>query len=34
MTSFPDLKKEEIDAILDWADKYEKPGAITSEGSG
>jgi cytochrome c551/c552 len=27
MTSFPDLKKEEIDAILDWADKYEKPGA-------
>jgi len=25
MTSF-DLKKEEIDAILDWADKYEKPG--------
>ena len=26
MTSFPDLKKEEIDAILDWADKYEKPG--------
>jgi hypothetical protein len=24
MTSF-DLKKEEIDAILDWADKYEKP---------
>ncbi len=27
MTSFPDLKKEEIDAILDWADSYEKPGA-------
>ena len=27
MTSFPDLKKEEIDAILDWADNYTKPGA-------
>ena len=27
MTSFPDLKKEEIDAVLNWADKYEKPGA-------
>ena len=27
MTSFPDLKKEEIDAILDWADSYVKPGA-------
>lgn len=26
MTSFPDLKKEEIDAILDWADNYVKPG--------
>ena len=26
MTPFPDLKKEDIDAILDWADKYEKPG--------
>ena len=25
MTSFPDLKKEDIDAILDWADKYENP---------
>ncbi len=25
MTAFPDLKNEEIDAILDWADKYEKP---------
>src|SRR5450432_4460038 len=25
MTQFPDLKKEEIDAILDWANKYEKP---------
>lgn len=27
MTSFPDLKKEEIDAILEWANKYEKPGS-------
>jgi mono/diheme cytochrome c family protein len=27
MTAFPDLKKEEIDAILDWANKYEKPGS-------
>ena len=33
MTSFPDLKKEEIDAILDWANKYEKPGG-TPEGPG
>jgi cytochrome c551/c552 len=31
MTAFPDLKKEDIDAILDWADKYEKPGG-TPEG--
>ena len=27
MTAFPDLKNAEIDAILDWADKYEKPAA-------
>ena len=27
MTAFPDLKNEEIDAVLDWADKYEKPAA-------
>ncbi|HXS55030.1 MAG TPA: cytochrome c3 family protein, partial [Hanamia sp.] len=27
MTSFPDLSKEEVDAILDYADKYVKPGA-------
>lgn len=27
MTPFPDLKKEDIDAVLDWANKYEKPGA-------
>ena len=25
MTAFPSLKDEEIDALLDWADKYEKP---------
>jgi Cytochrome c7 and related cytochrome c/Cytochrome c len=31
MTSFPDLKKADIDAILDWANKYEKPGG-TPEG--
>src|SRR5215213_1816909 len=29
MTAFPSLKEEEIDAILDWADKYEKPAAAT-----
>jgi hypothetical protein len=29
MTSFPDLKKDEVDAILDWADKYAPPGAAT-----
>src|SRR6476660_8999516 len=33
MTSFPDLKKEDIDAILNGADKYEKPGA-SPEGPG
>lgn len=27
MTPFPDLSKEDIDAILDWADKYQAPGA-------
>ena len=27
MTSFPDLSKVDIDAILDWADSYTKPGA-------
>ena len=26
MTPFPDLKKEDIDAVLDWADSYTKPG--------
>src|SRR5450755_4112985 len=25
MTPFPDLKKEEIDAVLDWANSYTKP---------
>ncbi len=27
MTAFPDLKNEDINAVLDWADKYEKPAA-------
>ncbi|MGN6531479.1 MAG: c-type cytochrome [Ginsengibacter sp.] len=27
MTAFPDLSHADIDAILDWADKYEAPGA-------
>ena len=27
MTAFPDLKNADIDAVLDWADKYEKPAA-------
>lgn len=27
MSPFPDLKKEDIDAILDYADKYVKPGS-------
>jgi Cytochrome c/Class III cytochrome C family len=31
MTSFPDLKKEDIDAILDYANNYTKPGG-TPEG--
>ncbi|HXR83130.1 MAG TPA: c-type cytochrome [Hanamia sp.] len=26
MTAFPDLSKADIDAILDWADKYQAPG--------
>ncbi len=34
MTSFPDLKKDEIDAILDWADKYTKPGAAPTGAPG
>ena len=25
MTAFPDLANKDIDAVLDWADKYEKP---------
>lgn len=29
MTSFPDLTDAEIDAILDWADKYAPPGTAT-----
>jgi hypothetical protein len=27
MTPFPNLKKDEIDAVLDWANTYTKPGA-------
>ncbi|MEO6820492.1 MAG: c-type cytochrome [Ginsengibacter sp.] len=34
MTAFPDLKKEEVDAILDYADSYVKPGAPTAGGPG
>jgi cytochrome c553 len=30
MTAFPDLKPAEIDAVLDWADKYEAPKAPTN----
>ena len=30
MTAFPDLKNADIDAILDWADKYEAPKAPTN----
>jgi cytochrome c553 len=30
MSAFPDLKNAEIDAILDWADKYEAPKAPTN----
>lgn len=34
MTAFGDLKKEEVDAILDWADKYEAPKAEAGTGGG
>lgn len=34
MTAFPDLKKEEIDAILDWANKYEPPAGIKGAPAG
>ncbi len=34
MTSFPDLKKEEIDAILDYANKYTAPGAAPTGAPG
>ena len=30
MSAFPDLKNADIDAILDWADKYEAPKAPTN----
>lgn len=29
MTPFPDLSEADIDAILDWADKFQAPGAAT-----
>ncbi|HXL55624.1 MAG TPA: cytochrome c, partial [Chitinophagaceae bacterium] len=32
MTAFPDLTKEEIDAVLDWANAYQKPGAPSQGG--
>ena len=34
MTSFPDLTNEEIDAILDWADSYVKPGTAPTGAPG
>lgn len=34
MTAFPDLKNEEIDAVLDWADAYAPPAATTTGPSG
>ena len=38
MTPFPDLKKEDIDAVLDWANKYAPPaapaGASNANGTG
>lgn len=34
MTPFPDLTDEEIDAILDWADSYQAPGAAAPGAGG
>jgi mono/diheme cytochrome c family protein len=34
MTPFPDMSREDIDAILDWADKYQVPGAPTGGAPG
>lgn len=34
MTPFPDLSKEDIDAILDWADKYQAPGTTATTPNG
>ena len=34
MTAFPSLKEEEIDKVLDWADKYEKPAEKPGSASG
>lgn len=33
MTAFPELKKEEIDAIFDWIDSQPDPATITTNGS-
>src|SRR5665213_4186836 len=34
MTPFPDLSHADIDAILDWANKYQAPGAPTGGAPG
>lgn len=34
MTAFPDLKPADIDAVLDWANKYEPPTAVTGTNAG
>jgi cytochrome c553 len=34
MTPFPDLKKADIDAVLDWANKYEPPAATGGAANG
>ena len=34
MTPFPDFSKADIDAILDWADNYQEPGAPTRRRTG
>lgn len=34
MTPFPDLKKADIDAVLDWANKYEAPSAAGGGATG
>src|SRR5690606_413798 len=34
MTAFPKLTKEEIDAIMDWADAWEPPVVVTKTDGG